>query len=104
MQIFEHLNTVPAWNWALQFVGVVTAYVGAEFNARMRIGGFFLWLGSNITLAVLHAATGLWLLFLLDVLFFRVNVLGVRRWVRERPESAPAFLRKALGVRTPSGS
>jgi nicotinamide riboside transporter PnuC len=71
---------VPAWSWALQAVGLATAYVGAELNARMRIEGFHVWLASNVALAILHAASSLWLLLVLDVLFFRVNALGIRKW------------------------
>ena len=89
-------QAVPPWNWALQALGLVTAYVGAELNARRRISGFAVWLASNVTLAALHAATSLWLLFALDVLFFRVNLLGIRRWARECPEQTPAWLRKAV--------
>jgi nicotinamide riboside transporter PnuC len=102
VHFFNAFHTVPWWNWALQFAGLFTAYVGAELNARMRIGGFLLWLVSNITLAVLHAITGLWLLLVLDVLFFRVNVLGTVRWARERPETAPLFLHRLLGINAAS--
>lgn len=65
---------VPTWNWGLQGLGVITGYIGAEMNARMRIEGFFLRLVSNVALGVLHALTGLWLLLVLDILFFRVNI------------------------------
>ena len=96
MDISQTISDVPMWNWGLQFVGLVTSYAGAELNARMRISGFYVWLISNITLGLLHAATGLWLLLLLDLLFFRVNALGVLRWSRERPEQAPRFLKRFL--------
>lgn len=76
-------ETVPAWNWALQAVGLATAYVGAELNARRRIEGFHVWLASNVALAVLHAASHLWLLLVLDLLFLRVNLMGISRWRRE---------------------
>jgi hypothetical protein len=46
------IDTVPLWNWALQAVGLETAYVGAELNARQRIGGFHVWLASNVALGV----------------------------------------------------
>lgn len=94
--LFENYANVPAWNWTLQFAGLVTSYVGAELNARMRISGFYVWLSSNVVLGVLHAATGLWLLLVLDLLYFRVNALGVLRWSKERPEQVPAWLRKRL--------
>jgi nicotinamide riboside transporter PnuC len=97
LESFTHaLLAVPAWNWTLQAIGVVFAYLGAEFNARLRIEGFFLWLASNVALAVLHALTGLWLLLVLDVLFFRVNLIGIRRWSRTHPDSLPPWLRAAL--------
>lgn len=57
----EAALAVPAWNWSLQGLGMVTGYIGAEMNAQMRIEGFFLWLVSNVALGVLHACTGLWL-------------------------------------------
>jgi nicotinamide riboside transporter PnuC len=73
-------GAVPAWNWALQGVGLATAYLGAELNARKLRAGFQVWIASNVVLATLHACSGLWLLFVLDLLFFRVNVIGLRRW------------------------
>ena len=76
----QALLAVPAWSWVLQTVGLVTAYVGAELNARMRIEGFHIWIASNLALAVLHAASSLWLLLILDLLFLRINVVGIRRW------------------------
>jgi len=83
------IDTVPLWNWALQAVGLATAYVGAELNARQRIEGFHIWLASNLALGILHAATGLWLLLVLDLLFLRVNILGIRRWASAPgPEAA----------------
>lgn len=92
----DALLAVPAWNWGLQAIGVVAGYLGAELNAGMRIEGFFLWLASNIALGVLHACTGQWLLLVLDVLFFRVSLLGIRHWARERPETLPAWARALL--------
>lgn len=87
------LNTevggVPEWNWLLQGVGVCTAYIGAELNARQRPEGFALWIASNAVLSTLHALTGLWLLFVLDLLFFRVNVMGLRRWHASRSKVRP---------------
>lgn len=97
MSLEATLAAVPAWNWALQAVGLATAYAGAELNARLRISGFYCWLVSNVVLAVLHAAAGLWLLLVLDVLFFRVNLLGIARWSRQHPGQVPAWLRKRLG-------
>lgn len=88
-------NAVPAWNWALQAVGLLTAYVGAELNTRMKISGFYVWLASNVTLAALHAATSLWLLLVLDLLFFRVNLMGIRRWKSERSTSGTAHADRA---------
>jgi nicotinamide riboside transporter PnuC len=76
-------EAVPAWSWALQAVGLVTAYVGAELNARRRIDGFYVWLASNVALAILHGASHLWLLLVLDMLFLRVNLMGIARWRRE---------------------
>jgi hypothetical protein len=89
------IGAVPPWNWALQIVGMLTAYAGAELNARLKVSGFYIWMFSNVTLAALHAATGLWILLLLDVLFFRVNVIGVMRWKRNRTEQDLRFPRGA---------
>ena len=92
----EALLAVPAWNWGLQGIGVLAGYAGAELNASMRIEGFFLWLASNIALGLLHAFTGQWLLLVLEVLFFRVSLLGIRTWARERPETLPAWARAVM--------
>ena len=83
------IDTVPLWNWALQAVGLTTAYIGAELNARQRVEGFYVWLASNVVLGVLHAATGLWLLLVLDLLFMRVNIIGMRRWSGRSAAQAP---------------
>ncbi len=80
MSFFSSFDAVPLWNWGLQAVGLGTAYVGAELNARKMRAGFQVWLASNVVLATLHACSGLWLLFVLDLMFFRVNVIGLRRW------------------------
>jgi hypothetical protein len=84
---------LPAWNWALQLIGLVTSYCGAELNARMRISGFYVWLVSNATLALLNILTGQWLLVLLYILFCRVSAGGIIRWAREKPELAPKLAR-----------
>jgi hypothetical protein len=55
----------------------------------MRISGFAVWLVSNMTLALLNALTGQWLLVVLYALFSRVCICGIFRWARDRPESAP---------------
>lgn len=83
------LLAVPSWSWALQAIGLATAYAGAELNARRRVEGFHVWLASNVALAILHAASSLWLLLLLDLLFFRVNVIGIRKW-RSLERGAPS--------------
>ena len=93
-------EAVPAWSWALQAVGLATAYVGAELNARQRIEGFHVWLASNVALAALHAASHLWLLLVLDLLFLRVNVLGIRRWRRDA-RAASALSQQTAGEARP---
>ena len=95
-QIKHAIDAVPAWNWALQALGLVTSYVGAELNARMRISGFYVWFVSNVALGILHAVAGLWLLLLLDALFFRVNIRGVLTWSRRYPEQVPKWLARRL--------
>lgn len=77
------LGGTPLWNWFLQALGLASSYAGAELNARMKVSGFYIWIGSNICLGILHAASGLWGLLLLDLLFFKVNCQGIARW-RER--------------------
>ena len=76
-------HSVPWWSWLLQTIGVVASYVGAELNARLRIEGFYVWLVANIALLVVHVASGLWALVVLDVLYFRLNFVGIRRWKRK---------------------
>ena len=82
MQLSVH--GLPWWNWALQGAGLVSSYLGAELNSRMDIRGFYIWLASNVTLVVLHAASGLWLLCLLDVAYVRINLHGIARWRKAR--------------------
>jgi len=53
----------------------------------MDIRGFYVWLCSNLTLLVLHIASGLWLLALLDVAYFRLNLYGILRWKQARSVS-----------------
>jgi hypothetical protein len=71
---------LPWWNWALQAIGVSTSYAGAVLNARLDVRGFYIWFFSNVTLFLLHALTGLWLLCLLDVMYFRINMISARTW------------------------
>lgn len=94
--LLQDVGGAPVWNWLLQAIGMVSAYVGAELNARMRIAGFYLFLVSNVALAVLHAVAGLWLLCLLSFMFMRVNCRGLLHWSRERPADAPAWLTRLL--------
>ncbi len=82
---------VPWWSWVLQAIGVAASYVGAELNARMRIEGFYVWLVANAVLLVVHVSSGLWELALLDVLYFRINLVGIRHW-RVRALSQPSSL------------
>lgn len=81
----QPINGTPLWNWALQAIGVLTAYIGAELNARGKIAGFPVWMVSNLVLAIIHIVSGLWLLFVLDLLFLRVNFVGLRRWRKMPP-------------------
>jgi nicotinamide riboside transporter PnuC len=71
---------LPWWNWALQGAGLASSYVGAELNSRLDIRGFHVWIISNVTLVVVHAVSGLWLLCLLDVAYFWINLQGILRW------------------------
>jgi hypothetical protein len=71
---------VPWWNWSLQILGLTTSYYGAVRNAKMDIKGFYIWLISNIILFLLHLFTGLWVLCLLDILYFRINLIGIKNW------------------------
>jgi len=80
---------LPWWNWTLQGIGVVASYVGAELNARLDIRGFYVWLFSNVVLFALHAASGLWLLCILDAGYFRLNILGPMHWKRKKAGPSP---------------
>lgn len=84
------VHGLPLWNWALQVAGLVLAYSGAELNARQSPRGFQLWIGSNLVLGAVHLVTGLWILLVLDLLFLRVNVLGLARWRSESTLARPA--------------
>lgn len=79
----QDLGGTPLWNWLLQAIGLASSYAGAELNARMKVSGFYIWIGSNVCLGILHATSGLWGLLVLDLLFFKVNCQGIARW-RER--------------------
>jgi hypothetical protein len=82
---------LPAWNWALQCVGIVCAYVGAELNSRLDVRGFHLWLFANVALFVVHTWSGLWVLYLLDLAYCRLNPRAIKRWRTDRvPRPRPA--------------
>lgn len=82
------LHGLPWWNWLLQGVGVVLAYVGAELNSRLDIRGFKVWIAANIALFILHVISGLAILAALDVIYIRLNVRSIQRWVAERKLTA----------------
>jgi hypothetical protein len=82
------LDGLPLWNWILQAAGLITSYIGAELNSRAKRSGFAVWISSNVILGTIHAASGLWLLLVLDVLYVRINVAGLRRWRTTAPSSA----------------
>jgi hypothetical protein len=92
---------LPWWNWALQGVGLVTSYVGAELNSRMNVRGFQVWMASNVCLFVLHAISSLWLLCVLDALYLRLNFRGVSRWRRLQPRPEILRLFERDGERRP---
>ena len=85
--LFGHLPQLPWWNWTLQIVGLVASYLGAELNARKRVTGFYVWLVANVVLFCVHCASGIWILAVLDVLYFRINLMGIRKW-KSIPETA----------------
>lgn len=57
------------------------AYVGAELNSRLDIRGFKVWIAANIALFILHVASGLAILAALDLIYIRLNVRSIRRWL-----------------------
>ena len=79
-----NIHGLSGWNWALQCVGSVCSYVGAEFNSKLHVRGFYLWLLANVALCIVHAWSGLWVLCLLDLAYCRVNLLGIKRWQTQR--------------------
>lgn len=97
------ISTVPMWNWGLQAIALITSGVGAVLNAQMRISGFYLWLFSNVVLGVIHAATGLWLLLLLDIFYFGVNVMGVITWNRKSQHATSAMPAESSSVAAKAG-
>jgi len=78
---------LPWWNWALQFAGAVCAFGGAVLNARLKIQGFYLWITANVLLCIVHAAAGLWLLCVLDIVYVRINLTGIEQWERARRQA-----------------
>lgn len=95
----QQIHGVPLWNWGLQAIAFACSYAGAELNARMRIKGFYLWMASNVALAVLHAYAGLWLLFALDLIFFRINIRGILHWAELHPDQRPKWLEATIRKR-----
>lgn len=81
---------VPVWNWLLQACGVSLAVAGAYENAKGKIGGFHLWIASNVFMAVLHAQAGLWGLLALDFVFTLINLKGVKAWQKSPPTEQAA--------------
>lgn len=73
-------GSLPWWSWSLQLLGVAGSYTGAVLNARQDIRGFQAWIVSNLLLLVVHLTSGLWLLAVLDVLYFRINVKAIGIW------------------------
>jgi nicotinamide riboside transporter PnuC len=84
---------VPWWSWLLQAIGLVASYTGAEMNARLRVEGFYVWLVANVALFIVHVSSGLWALALLDVLYFRINLVGVRKWKSQAGSSVESAVR-----------
>jgi hypothetical protein len=85
------MNThLPWWNWVLQGIGFAVSYAGAEFNSRLDIKGFHLWLVANVTLLLVHMISGLAILAFLDVMYIRLNVLAIQRWRGAKKHSDPA--------------
>lgn len=76
------IHGLPWWNWVLQIVGISMSYFGAILNTRMDIRGFYVWLFSNTILLILHAVAGLWLLCLLDIAYYQINLKGIMNWRR----------------------
>lgn len=95
------LGSVPWWNWALQAVGALCAYIGAEANTRLQVRGFYFWLAANLALLTVHALAGLWLLCALDVAFSRLNLRGVARWQKARVNT---LRRQTAGSTVPAAS
>lgn len=75
---------LPWWNWLLQAIGITFAYIGAELNSRLDVRGFFLWMAANVVLFVVHVASGLVLLSVLDLIYVRLNIRAIRRWTAAR--------------------
>lgn len=95
--LFQKYGDAPLWSWLLQGLGVGLSYWGAELNARMRISGFYVWLVSNVVMAALHALSGLWLLMVLNALYFRLSFLGILRWEAAHPGQLPGWVSARLG-------
>jgi hypothetical protein len=75
---------LPWWDWLLQTIGVILSYTGAEMNARMDISSLYVWRLANVTLFILHAVSGLWLLCVLYVAYFRLSFIAVKKWKATR--------------------
>lgn len=94
MDIVKQFEAVPAWSWCLQFISLISQFVGAELNARRKIVGFYILMFANITLIIIHFTSSLWVLLILDLLYLRINIRGVRHWGSLNPASVGPVVRK----------
>lgn len=94
--IVKQFEGIPTWSWILQSIAIFTQFLGAELNARLKINGFYVLMIANITLAIIHIISGLWIVLILDVLYFRINIRGLRTWGAKKPDSVPLLVRKIL--------
>lgn len=65
---------------ALQWFGVSLGLGGGVLNSRQQIGGFHLWIASDIVLIAVNAHAQLWGQALLFVLYMIICINGIRTW------------------------
>ncbi|MFT7722206.1 MAG: hypothetical protein QM788_05180 [Roseateles sp.] len=97
----EEIHGLPVWNWLLQALIICGSYTGAVLNSRLRLSGFYFYSIGTGLIAILHFTSGMWLLFVLDLLYLRINILGIFMWAKKYPDQCPKVLRRWVRMPIP---
>lgn len=72
------------WAWRLGWLATVLSVAGVVLNNCRLWPCFLLWMVSNAISAMLHARrdTRIWSLFVRDLVFLALSVVGLWQWTR----------------------